>query len=237
MLPRSRPSRDLARHRARPAATRRCRGSDGRARATEEGFERRQSRRLRSGQSLPQAISMSTMHSPPHPGETLRDDVLPALGLTVTEAARQLGVARAALSRVLNGKAAVSPEMALRLQRWLGVDRGGRAGMWLAMQSAHDLWLAERAAKAVLNKIEPALHTQVQATVSTKRQPEKAVTQSALAGLPVSSPAPPTPPTPPSPATNRPGTSARSAPSRPAPTPRTRRRRCRRSSCRGCCRR
>ena len=97
---------------------------------------------------------MSTMHNPPHPGETLRDDVLPALGLTVTEAARQLGVTRAALSRVLNGKAAVSPEMALRLQRWLGVDRGGRASVWLAMQSARDLWLAERTAKAVLKKIE-----------------------------------------------------------------------------------
>jgi plasmid maintenance system antidote protein VapI len=49
---------------------------------------------------------MSNMHSPPHPGETLRDDVLPALGLTVTDAATQLGVTRAALSRVLNGKAA-----------------------------------------------------------------------------------------------------------------------------------
>ena len=54
---------------------------------------------------------MSNMHNPPHPGETLRDDVLPALGLTVTDAATQLGVTRAALSRVLNGKAAISPEM------------------------------------------------------------------------------------------------------------------------------
>jgi addiction module HigA family antidote len=50
-----------------------------------------------------------------HPGETLRDDVLPALGLSVTEAALQLGVARPSLSRVLNGRAAISPEMALRL--------------------------------------------------------------------------------------------------------------------------
>ena len=59
---------------------------------------------------------MSDMHNPPHPGETLRDDVLPALGLTVTEAARQLGVTRAALSRVLNRRAAISPDMALRLE-------------------------------------------------------------------------------------------------------------------------
>ena len=99
---------------------------------------------------------MSNMHNPPHPGETLRDDVLPALGLTVTDAAAQLGVTRAALSRVLNGKAAISPEMALRLERWLGVNHGGRASVWLAMQSAYDLWAAERTAKAVLKKIKPA---------------------------------------------------------------------------------
>ena len=58
---------------------------------------------------------MSDMHNPPHPGETLRDDVLPALGITITEAARQLGVTRVALSRILNGRAALSPDMALRL--------------------------------------------------------------------------------------------------------------------------
>jgi addiction module HigA family antidote len=98
---------------------------------------------------------MSDMHNPPYPGETLREDVLPALGLTVTDAAAQLGVTRAALSRVLNGKAGISPEMALRLERWLGVERGGRASVWLAMQSACDLWAAERTAKAVLKKIKP----------------------------------------------------------------------------------
>ena len=53
---------------------------------------------------------MSTMHNPSHPGETLREDVLPALGLSVTDAAAQLGVTRAALSRVLNGRAGISPE-------------------------------------------------------------------------------------------------------------------------------
>jgi len=54
---------------------------------------------------------MSDMYNPPHPGETLREDVLPALGLTVTEAARQLGVTRSALSRVLNARAATSPDI------------------------------------------------------------------------------------------------------------------------------
>ncbi len=98
---------------------------------------------------------MSHMDSPPHPGKALRDDMLPALGLTVTEAAAQLGVTRAALSRVLNGRAGISPEMALRLERWLGTERGARASVWLAMQSACDLWHAERAAKAALKKIKP----------------------------------------------------------------------------------
>ena len=70
---------------------------------------------------------MSRMHNPPRPGETLREDVLPALGMTVTQAAEQLGVTRAALSRVLNGRAAISTEMALRLEGWLGIKNGGRA--------------------------------------------------------------------------------------------------------------
>ena len=88
---------------------------------------------------------MTTMFNPPHPGETLREDVLPALRLTVTEAAVQLGVTRAALSRVLNGRAAISPEMALRLEGWLGVENGGRADGWLAQQAAFDLWKARMA--------------------------------------------------------------------------------------------
>ena len=86
-----------------------------------------------------------TMHNPPHPGETLREDVLPALGLTVTQAAAQLGVTRAALSRVLNGRAGISPEMALRLEAWLGIEHGGRADSWLAQQAACDLWKARQA--------------------------------------------------------------------------------------------
>jgi len=85
---------------------------------------------------------MSRMYNPPHPGETLREDILPALGLTVKEAAEQLGVARPSLSRVLNGRAAISPEMALRLEQWLGVENGGRADLWLAEQASYDLWQA-----------------------------------------------------------------------------------------------
>ena len=87
---------------------------------------------------------MSKMHNPPHPGETLREDVLPALGFTVTQAARQLGVMWSAFSRVLNGHAAISPDMALRLEHWLGEQRGGRAEVWLAQQMAYDIWHARQ---------------------------------------------------------------------------------------------
>lgn len=87
---------------------------------------------------------MTRIFYPPHPGETLREDVLPELGLTVTEAAEQLGVTRSALSRVLNGHAAISPEMALRLEQWLGIENGGRADLWVAQQAAYDLWQARQ---------------------------------------------------------------------------------------------
>lgn len=85
------------------------------------------------------------MYNPPHPGTTLRDDVLPALDLTVTEAAKQLGVTRATLSRLLNGKSALSPEMAIRIENWLGIENGGRADLWMAQQMAYGLWQARQA--------------------------------------------------------------------------------------------
>lgn len=88
---------------------------------------------------------MTQIHNPTHPGETLREDVLPALSLTVTEAAKQLGITRAALSRIINCKAAISPEMALRLESWLGVENGGKADTWIAHQAAYDLWQARKA--------------------------------------------------------------------------------------------
>jgi len=92
-------------------------------------------------------IKMRKMHNPPHPGLTLRDDILPALGITVTAAAEQLGVTRVALSRVLNAKAAISPEMALRIEAWLGIENGGNASVWLGQQSAYDLWKARKTIK------------------------------------------------------------------------------------------
>jgi addiction module HigA family antidote len=99
---------------------------------------------------------MASMFNPPHPGLTLRDDVLPALGLSVTQAAQQLDVSRVALSRVLNGRAAISPEMALRIEAWLGVERGGEARLWLAEQSAYDVWQAEQRFKVNPMHVQPA---------------------------------------------------------------------------------
>lgn len=96
---------------------------------------------------------MSEMHNPPHPGETLKNDVLPALGLSVTDAAKQLNISRVALSRVLNGHAAISPEMALRIEGWLGIENGGKADLWIAQQAAYDLWNAR---KSGLPKVERA---------------------------------------------------------------------------------
>ncbi len=99
---------------------------------------------------------MTRMFNPPHPGLTLRDDVLHALGLTVTKAAEQLGVSRVALSRVLNGRAAISPDMALRIEAWLGAERGGDARVWLAEQSAYDVWQAEQRFKTEPMYVQPA---------------------------------------------------------------------------------
>jgi addiction module HigA family antidote len=96
------------------------------------------------------------MHSPPPPGLTIRDDVLPALGLNVTQAAAQLGVSRVAFSRMINGHAAISPEMALRIEAWLGVERGGEARLWLAEQSAYDMWQAAQRFKKKPMQVRPA---------------------------------------------------------------------------------
>lgn len=77
---------------------------------------------------------------PVHPGEVLREDVLPALGLSVAAVAAHLGISRQALHRVLAGTAAISPEMAVRLGKFCG----NGPEIWLRMQAAHDLWHAAR---------------------------------------------------------------------------------------------
>jgi addiction module HigA family antidote len=80
------------------------------------------------------------MHNPPHPGEVLKTLCLEPLGLTVTEAAKALDVSRKTLSEILNGRAGISPEMAIRLS--LAFDT--TAESWLAQQLQYDLWQAEQ---------------------------------------------------------------------------------------------
>ena len=83
------------------------------------------------------------MPNPPHPGEILRELCLKPLGLTVTEAAQALGVSRKTLPGILNGRAGISPEMAVRLSLAFGTT----AESWLNQQAQHDLWHVERRRK------------------------------------------------------------------------------------------
>jgi addiction module HigA family antidote len=85
------------------------------------------------------------MKEPPHPGLSVRFDCLEPLGLTVTEAAKALGVTRQALNNLVNGKAGISPEMAIRLDKAFG----GTAEAWLALQMAYDLAQARKGEKAM----------------------------------------------------------------------------------------
>jgi addiction module HigA family antidote len=80
------------------------------------------------------------MHNPPHPGEVLRELCLEPLELTITDAAAALGVSRKTLSAILNGRAGISPEMALRLS--IAFDTTPES--WLNQQSQYDLWVARQ---------------------------------------------------------------------------------------------
>ena len=83
------------------------------------------------------------MHNPPHPGAVLRQLCLEPLGLSVTDAAKGLGVSRKTLSAILNGRAGVSPEMAVRLSLAFGTS----SESWLNQQIQYDLWQAEKGRK------------------------------------------------------------------------------------------
>jgi addiction module HigA family antidote len=80
------------------------------------------------------------MHNPPHPGEILKEDVMPELGLTVGQFADHLGISRPHLSKVLNGRAGITAEMDLKLSEALGQP----AGLWIRMQATYDLWQADQ---------------------------------------------------------------------------------------------
>lgn len=105
---------------------------------------------------------MVLMHNPPHPGEILKEDVLPELGLTVTEAAEQLGVSRVTLSRMINGNAAISAEMAIRLAQWLG----GAPETWLRAQVQYDLWHAKKGSRIKVKPVVRAVASDVHEVIA-----------------------------------------------------------------------
>src|SRR5882672_11176861 len=108
--------------------------------------------RARGLRRLPLRSTMK-MHNPPHPGEVLRELCLKPLGLTVTKAARALGVSRKTLSGILNGRAGISPEMAMRLSLAFGTT----AESWMNQQMQHDLWhVARRRQKLRVTKLSAA---------------------------------------------------------------------------------
>lgn len=80
------------------------------------------------------------MHNPPHPGEIIKELCLEPLGITITDAAKALGVSRKTLSSILNGKAGISPEMAVRLS----IAFNTSSESWLNQQTQYDLWQAEQ---------------------------------------------------------------------------------------------
>lgn len=88
------------------------------------------------------------MKEPPHPGLSVRHDCLEPLGLTVTEGAKVLGVSRQALNGLVNERAGISPEMAIRLDKAFG----GSADAWLALQAAYDLAQARKTASKIMVK-------------------------------------------------------------------------------------
>ena len=98
-------------------------------------------------------VKRPVQRSPIHPGEIVREEVLPALGLSVSEAARRLGISRQQLHRVLACTHPITTEMALRI----GKLAGNGPGLWLRMQQAYDLWHAEQRLQDELAKIESAV--------------------------------------------------------------------------------
>ncbi len=92
------------------------------------------------------------MNSPPHPGLMIKDEVLGALGLNVSDAARRLGMSRVALSRIVNGRAGISPALAIRLET-AGISS---ARFWMALQMNYDLARARNRPQPTIEKLRAA---------------------------------------------------------------------------------
>jgi antitoxin HigA-1 len=97
------------------------------------------------------------MHNPAHPGEVLNEFWLEPMGITVTEAARLLGVARKTVSKIINKRGALTPEMALRLEIVFGTS----AQAWMNMQAAYDLWNMKDIRKSLQGSLHHAPQRQV----------------------------------------------------------------------------
>jgi len=89
------------------------------------------------------------MHEPLHPGEIVKDALIDGAGLSITDAADKLGISRTALSRLLNGHAGISPEMALRLSKLLNTS----IEMWINIQAQYDTWQISKISKKI--KVKP----------------------------------------------------------------------------------
>jgi addiction module HigA family antidote len=93
------------------------------------------------------------MHNPLHPGIIVKDALIDNTGLTVTEAAERLGVTRTTLSRLLNGRSGISPEMALRLSKLFG----NSIEMWVNLQAQYDVWqISQHSDKIVIHRLDEA---------------------------------------------------------------------------------
>jgi addiction module HigA family antidote len=90
------------------------------------------------------------MKTPPHPGELLREDVLRPLGIEVTDAAHRLGISRTTLSRVINGRSGISPDLAIRLER----AGASTARFWMTLQANYELASAEQRIQPAVQRLQ-----------------------------------------------------------------------------------
>lgn len=94
-------------------------------------------------------MTVERQRKPTHPGAVLREITFPSMNVNISQAAREMSVSRQSLHKILAGERAITPEMAVRLGKFCG----NGPGLWLRMQVAHDLWVAERALSQQIKRI------------------------------------------------------------------------------------
>ena len=98
--------------------------------------------------------NLGRMHTPPHPGEVLKELWLDELNLNITNTAKALDVPRVALSEIINGRRSISPNMAYRLSKAFNTS----PEVWLNMQTTYDLWKAGQESQSFLQSVQPLVH-------------------------------------------------------------------------------